>query len=50
MLASNFFDFEYKGHHELKGKSISIPFFEPINPLIRFAKAATQKLPGWYFL
>ena len=29
-LASNFFSFIYQGHHEFKGKSISLPVYEPI--------------------
>ncbi len=31
-LASNFFHFNYLAHKEFKGKSISIPIFEPIDP------------------
>ena len=32
MLAAHDFTFSYSGHHELKGKSISIPFFKPRDP------------------
>ena len=32
MLASNTLEFNYQSHNELKGKSISIPFFSPIDP------------------
>ncbi len=32
-LASNQFSFVYRGHQEFKGKSISIPIFEPIDPM-----------------
>jgi len=28
-LATNFFSFVCKGHHEFKGKSISLPVYEP---------------------
>lgn len=31
-LASNYFNFKYAGHQEFKGKSISIPIFEPLDP------------------
>jgi hypothetical protein len=31
-LASNFFAFQYAGHQEFKGKSISIPIFVPTEP------------------
>lgn len=31
-LAANHFSFKYGGHQEFKGKSISIPIFEPIEP------------------
>ena len=30
-LASNFFNFNYVAHKEFKGKSISIPIFQPID-------------------
>lgn len=36
ILAANFFDFTYSGHYELKGKSISIPFYKAWNPKIKF--------------
>lgn len=39
MLAQDTFDFVYKGHKELKGKSISIPFFEPIDTEIKLSHA-----------
>jgi adenylate cyclase 10 len=29
-LASSYFKFTYKGHQEFKGKTVSIPIFEPI--------------------
>lgn len=32
-LASNYFSFLYGNHSEFKGKSISIPIFEPIEPV-----------------
>jgi class 3 adenylate cyclase len=35
MLAANFFDFNYCAHNEFKGKSISIPTYEPIDPDIK---------------
>ena len=47
MLASNFFDFEYTQHFELKGKSISIPFYKPLNPydkLKGFSREAPEKI------
>lgn len=31
--AENFINFNYKDHCEFKGKSISLPIFEPIDPL-----------------
>ena len=49
MLAGNYFDFKYQGHHELKGKSISIPFFEPLNPELKFAQASQQANLGESF-
>ena len=36
MLAANDFDFVYQRHAELKGKSISIPFFAPEDPTEKF--------------
>ncbi len=50
MLASNYFDFVYEGHHELKGKSISIPFFEPVDPMTKFDFANKKVLKPDYFL
>lgn len=44
MLASNYFDFTYEGHKELKGKSISIPFFQPVDPMTKF-DLANKKVP-----
>lgn len=32
MLAAHDFSFNYMGHKELKGKSVSIPFFKPRDP------------------
>jgi hypothetical protein len=34
--AMNTFSFNYGGHQEFKGKSISIPIFEPIDPREEF--------------
>ena len=42
MLAGNAFDFNYQGHVELKGKSISTPIYAPVNPQLRF-KMANEK-------
>lgn len=30
--ADNFIKFNYKGHCEFKGKSVSLPIFEPVDP------------------
>lgn len=30
--AENFIKFNYRGHCEFKGKSVSLPIFEPIDP------------------
>lgn len=38
MLSANNFEFKYIGHFELKGKSISTPFFQPIDPIEKFVK------------
>ena len=43
MLAADTLDFTYARHRELKGKSISIPFYRPIDPEIKF-KLARQKV------
>ena len=41
----NHFDFKYTGHNELKGKSISLGFYKPINPLVdKFELARTKML------
>ena len=39
ILAAKVIDFTYQGHFELKGKSISTPFFKPENPSLRFKMA-----------
>lgn len=36
MLVGNKLEFVYLGHSEMKGKSISIPIFKPLDPEIRF--------------
>ena len=43
MLAANFFEFNYQKHVELKGKSISIPFFKPV-PQERKTKMVLEKV------
>ena len=50
LLASSSFEFEYMGHHELKGKSISIPFYRPIDPQIRLDMAANKLCNPHVFL
>ena len=40
MLASSYFDFVYTAHNEFKGKSISIPTFQPKDPEDRLQEAA----------
>ena len=50
MLAGNIFDFRYDSHNELKGKSISIPFYEPINPELKYEQARHKVLSPDYFL
>lgn len=50
MLAANDFDFVYQRHAELKGKSISIPFFAPQDPFEKFKLASTKVLRPEYFL
>ena len=32
MMAANYFTFTYAKHHKLKGKSINIPFYKPVEP------------------
>ena len=50
-LASNAFDFEYlPPHNELKGKSISIPFFKPEDPEVKLKKASEKVLKYDQFL
>ena len=36
LLAGNYFDFTYVQHYELKGKSISMPFYKPSNPYDKY--------------
>lgn len=36
LLAGNYFDFTYTQHYELKGKSISMPFYKPSNPYDKY--------------
>ena len=50
MLASNCFDFHYTSHYELKGKSISIPFYKPLNPWLKHSQACHKILPPDQFL
>ena len=50
MLASNVFDFQYTQHYELKGKSISIPFFKPLNPEMKLDLARNKVLSPDQFL
>lgn len=50
MLAANNFDFVYQKHCELKGKSISIPFFMPEDPTEKFKLAATKSVSPDLFL
>ena len=50
MLASNFFEFQYTEHYELKGKSISIPFYKPLNPQLRLDMACNKVLVPETFL
>ena len=49
-LASNYFDFEYLDHKEMKGKSIAIPVYKPKNPKELFDKAPLYDLPSEAFL
>ena len=50
-LASNTFDFEYlPPHNELKGKSISIPFFKPMDPEVKLNRASEKVLKYDQFL
>ena len=50
-MASNTFDFEYlPPHNELKGKSISIPFFRPIDPEVKLKLASKKVLKYDQFL
>lgn len=45
MLAGDTFDFLYQQpHNELKGKSISIPFFKPQDPADKFLMASQKVL------
>ena len=50
MLAQNHFNFNYIKHSEFKGKSISMPIFEPTNPKEEFHKASIKILPPETFL
>lgn len=50
MLAQNHFNFNYLCHSEFKGKSISLPIFEPINPHNDFEKARNKILSPESFL
>ena len=50
MLAGNYFDFVYTQHYELKGKSISIPFYKPLNPALRLEQARNKVLSPDQFL
>ena len=50
MLAADSFCFEYQSHQEFKGKSISIPIFRPIDPMLNFEKASQKVLNPQYFL
>ena len=43
--AENFINFNYKDHCEFKGKSISLPIFEPIDPLEE-SHMCTKKIVG----
>ena len=50
-MASNTFDFEYlPPHNELKGKSISIPFFRPVDPEVKLKLASKKVLKYDQFL
>lgn len=50
MLAANDFDFKYERHAELKGKSVSIPFFRPMDPTEKFKTASQKILKPDFFL
>ena len=50
ILASNQFDFKYTSHFELKGKSISLSFYKPLNPLDKFDLARHKILSHDQFL
>ena len=50
MLAQNHFNFNYLSHSEFKGKSISLPIFEPINPRVDLDKARSKILSPEAFL
>lgn len=43
MMAGDAFDFNYLGHYELKGKSISTPIFQPLDPSFRYSLARQKK-------
>ena len=45
LLAGNYFDFQYTQHYELKGKSISMPFYKPSNPYEKYELAAKKIVP-----
>ena len=50
LLAQNHFSFNYIKHSEFKGKSISMPIFEPLNPQDEFNRASIKILPPEAFL
>lgn len=41
--SENFIKFNYKGHCEFKGKSISLPIFEPVDPVYEAMSASKTK-------
>lgn len=49
-LASNTFSFEYRGHAEFKGKSASIPVYEPIEPEKELENITTSLMKPMAFL
>ena len=50
MLAAHDFSFNYMGHKELKGKSLSMPFFRPRDPQLIRDKHRDKVLEPEYFL
>lgn len=50
MMAENNFSFTYAQHHELKGKSISTPFYKPVDPRRHTEEYHHRFMPVEHFL